>query len=872
MSRYLWIGLIGAGLAAAVLPGCSSGGTSNSNSNSGGQNESCGELSADAQVDFDDNPNDDLVATAQTAQCGEVVIFSGDGQEVRQAVIVSGESEVQAEFDEDGQLVAARTDVASLSTAYNDDLGYARLTYEDDTTTASNVIAISRDDQTNARTSNGTSLDFCRQLEQFASVLRSGCAGANPPPYCSGSLAEASSVATSLCSATDIRETNNIAEFGVSAVRQRLPLGIDGFGTTRPAAGGGTTIILSASAFGGVPAYDIDWSQGAGQNATLTQLPGGSAVADVTTSTGRFVFEASVRDAAGTMARGEVEVDLGSDGFIGAVVQASDLTPDVNQAVNFAAAQTAMGQAGLSDLTVFWDFGDGSSALGSPVTHSYSSVGIFNVTMVVALGDELLAGNVQVTVGGGGGQRVEDFVVMLDIGAPEFLTPGESRTVRAEVRGAIGEAEAVIGVLEGFDIATLGGGPIEDGVLLSSTGTLQVDDVGVVALGAVAVDSAGRFAETIIAFPVCGPEGGLLAAIFGPLETGVGLPTVYTGDAVGCGQDLSNATYSWSSPDPGVTISGAQTAQPTLTAQQPGVVTLDLAVTDSLGNFAAASFGVLVLGADFDELVVEFTGPFRTAVNAVAPLSLFIDGGFEPYFCAWAFDSFNVEIEDEFSCSTAIQITQPGCYEGQLLVQDARGVIGETFFEICTFDDASAQDCILDGACDVGCQNIDPDCFNDFCIPGDQLCLPRCSPPDPDCALCGMNGVCVVCPTEDPDCDFDFEICVANDGDCDVFCSPVDPDCGSDNTIICAENDVCCDFDGRCDMGPCVIPDADCPAAPCDVTFDCDPDCPEDPECIAECDQTFDCDPNCPEDPECFCGDGLCSAGESPNNCPEDCF
>jgi hypothetical protein len=923
-------------LLVLCIAGCGGdGGTppTNSNDNSANDNDNgstpttdCQDTSADALVSFDDDDSTTLTATAVTSECDEVAVYSGNGQDVLDVVIVSDDTTIQAEFDENGQVVAARTDDSELTASYNDELSYTRVTIEDDGTTSSNILAVDREvqGQTRVVAGSGTTLDFCQQLQQFSTLLSSGCSGDNPPAFCQGDFAVARTAAERLCGAARIDEVAALQNVSALKVSPTLPLGAEGFATTRPS-GEGTTIILSAVTFGGTPPYTVNWSQSSGDSAALSSLPGGAAVVDTQSTTGQFAFDVQVRDVAGTATTHSVAVDLGESSFVGVVIQADSVSPAINEAIELAASGST------ATTSVLWDFGDGSTGEGQQVRHAWSQAGAYLVTVVQGVGLDIVTDTIEVIVGGGAGQAVLDFAVALDIEAGTTLGIGSTLTVRAVVQGAVGTPDVAIGLLGHGGAAELlqpdAVDPAEGlAVVFASTAQLRGLATGEIAVGAVAVDAAGRATETVATLAVCGGDQGLFAFIQAPVELALGASTQLSVELAECGATGALA-YQWSVSGPAA-LAEANSPMPTLTSTGPGVVVVELALTPQGGSEVRAAREIHVVGSS--QLVVEFLGPFEVPLGQAVPLSGFVGGGVEPFFCAWQINGPAVSLDDHFSCNAFAFGNTTGCVQGQVLVQDARGATGETQFQICAGDfTAQGSPCPIDGVCVADCNFVDPDCFQDFCVDGDFHCDAFCPNPDADCASCGLDGVCILlCESGDPDCGRDLCVCgdglcdadcpqfdcdcatisCAEDGFCDGACT-FDPDCQSVNDALCVSTEFCCAGDSLCDLecpepdidcnncgldGACVslcaVADPDCANcdvtfncdpgcstdpdcfANCDVTFACDPDCPNDPECPANCDVTFGCDPNCPDDPECPANCDV-TFGCDPN-CPDDpeCF
>jgi V8-like Glu-specific endopeptidase len=135
------------------------------------------------------------------------------------------------------------------------------------------------------------------------------------------------------------------------------------------------------------------------------------------------------------------------------------------------------------------------------------------------------------------------------------------------------------------------------------------------------------------------------------------------------------------------------------------------------------------------------------------------------------------------------------CEDGQgyyTRVDRHRGFI-EAF--IAEHDPRAPGGCAADGACGVGCSEVDPDCP---CV-ADGHCTAACSEPDldPDCPLaCGADGTCQRsgCPVPDPDCGDKVlgESCARNEECATGLCVP------RGSSRVCSER---CDANSPCAEG-----------------------------------------------------------------------
>jgi PKD repeat protein len=104
------------------------------------------------------------------------------------------------------------------------------------------------------------------------------------------------------------------------------------------------------------------------------------------TAAGTYTVTLSVVDDAGQMSTTSTPVTVtssgGGTGTATAAFTFSPASPNALQTVFFNAS-TSTGSAGHAITIYAWDFGDGVSALGVSVSHSYAAAGVFTVTLTV---------------------------------------------------------------------------------------------------------------------------------------------------------------------------------------------------------------------------------------------------------------------------------------------------------------------------------------------------------------------------------------------------------------------------------------------------------------------------------------------------------
>ncbi len=121
------------------------------------------------------------------------------------------------------------------------------------------------------------------------------------------------------------------------------------------------SIILTVS--GGTPGYSYNWSTGAiSQN--ISSLPDGT-------------YSVTITDANGCTQTASATVNPGPPA-------SAVFTPPANQCLS--GNSFTFSAAGSSAGTYSWDFGDGNTGTGSPVSHTYGAAGTYTVTLTVTSG------------------------------------------------------------------------------------------------------------------------------------------------------------------------------------------------------------------------------------------------------------------------------------------------------------------------------------------------------------------------------------------------------------------------------------------------------------------------------------------------------
>ncbi len=925
MNKTLWTGRrLGSALLCCtivILYGCGGGGTGGNSFDA----NNCNTLNG--QVAYAPGSGD-LVGTAVSNSgndCNQYGIYSdaNNPDELKQ-VAISNKGVFL--FNGNGDLVAVRGSDGDTATFSQGVEGRTRVQLNDSNGTpkAAGNLTVNRQTAGARRplVETRSLTDMCGsggQLESFRNVTRSfdeSCDGSeNEPSFCTGTVRNAVRSAVDLCPETEAEEmpVEEIVNDDVSDTPEAVTLTVVGYATTREAAGGGTTIVLTAEIFGGTGNASGTWEQTDGPNTLLTGLPGNAAIADATITQGTLIFTITATDEAGNTATDDVEVILGSGRVL---ISVTNPTPDVGDSVTF----TAVGQDLPSDATYFWSLGEGSTSTDTSVTITYpancqypvqvwvtdatGAVGDISDTMMIVVGDGMgtgcdVSGATQSDVVDENGNKVEgDFVVKINIGDPEYFGVDESRMISAEVFGAVGNVYFGWGIVDGpgdiWDTETAM-------FAYSATPTLAAYGEGIITVGVVVVDDAGRFAQTTRPVPVFGSEGGLYAAILGPFVINVGQPVLLDSFVIGAQGDL---TYEWfieeGSGD--VTLRSPRDRSTELEAGVPGSILVGLGVGDGV-NYTTAYFWIEVMGeggacVEGDYWCEDFCedGSYDSDCDLCGQDGICVSNCWPEDVDCYSTGSANDEIcwatgyccPGDSYCDTVLP-DGSSCPEPD---SDCE-VSGGSNDEMCT---NTGYCCAGDGICDFGCPTPDEDCGTNedicaeagFCCVGDYYCDEGCPTPDPDCGegpgtneqICADTGYC--CP---------------DDGWCDEDCPKPDSDCGGSNDEMCMNTGYCCAGDGYCDF--CPEPDPDCGTDECVqdafCNIDClyngipDSDCTNDDVCVLT-DYYWCCpgdgwcdDPYCPtSDVDCTScvSDGMCiegcvpdpdpDCGESPSDCSTD--
>jgi len=245
-----------------------------------------------------------------------------------------------------------------------------------------------------------------------------------------------------------------------------------------------------------------------------------------------------------------------------------------------ASGTTDEGVPCLDKCTYSWDFGDGSSATGRIVTHTYSVGRAFTVTLTVtdaagSTASTVRVINVAAVPAPSGGLEVSPDPPFVDKQA--VFTSAQ----RAAAGHSIERYEWDFG-----DGSTL--------VTTTPSVAKTYSEVGIFVATVTAIDDLGQAGIAVktvtVGFSVTAPIAVLSVAPVSP-TAGVQATLIGTLSTVGAGATIVN--YNWTSGDGQVFDSGA-TATQAVTYGAAGTYVATLTVTDSLGRQAVRSITVVV--------------------------------------------------------------------------------------------------------------------------------------------------------------------------------------------------------------------------------------------------------------------------------------
>lgn len=273
---------------------------------------------------------------------------------------------------------------------------------------------------------------------------------------------------------------------------------------------------FNVTASGGTAPYSFSWVYGDGATGI------GASTTHLYNQTGSYEATVFASDAAGRTATSNVRVVAtalnvsgGDDGpsAAGAASAASPLTIRIVDTPSSGGAPLAIsasasieGGTGLSEV-VNWNFGDGGAASGQVVTHSFSTLGTFNVTVSATDSNGSTGSNsTRVRVG----PLAVEIVTNQTVGDSPF---------------SVSAATTITGGTGSYSTVTWSWGDGQSGTGDLASHTYGPNASGTIALSAQVTDSAGAAANATVQLSLRGPPSASISVARGP---GTGVPVVVT--------------------------------------------------------------------------------------------------------------------------------------------------------------------------------------------------------------------------------------------------------------------------------------------------------------------------------------------------------
>ena len=394
-------------------------------------------------------------------------------------------------------------------------------------------------------------------------------------------------------------------------------------------------VTFTATTSGGVGSVRYSWSFGDGSASTTN--PASHAYS----TSGSFKVTVTATDANGAKAMSSQTITVAA--ILGARFTYSPSSPQVGQQVTL----TGSVSGGTGPYTFSWAFGDGSTGSGQSTTHTYSSPGIFTLTLTVKDSSS--------------SQQTATSQQSATVTSPPPLTARFSFTPSTPQTGQqITFTVSASGGTTPYSYSWMfGDGSSGTG----STVTHAYASAGTFTL-VLTVKDGGSPQQTVTSqqsVTVTSPPPPPLSAsfTFKPSSPDAGQAVSFIGSASG---GVSPYSYSWSFGDGG-TASGSLVSH---TFQSAGTYTVILTIKDSAGQIAKSSQTITVNARPSASISYSPSNPLPLLSVTFTGSAT---GGTQPYSYSWDFGDGTTASGQTVSHSYLL----PGSYVVTLTITDANG-------------------------------------------------------------------------------------------------------------------------------------------------------------------------------------------------------
>src|SRR5437660_330700 len=354
------------------------------------------------------------------------------------------------------------------------------------------------------------------------------------------------------------------------------------------------SVTFTATTVGGTNPFNFSWNFGDNSSGS------GNVVSHTYSVQGTYAVTLTVRDANAQTATSTQTLSVAPSPLTASFA----MTPSSGLMVGQLASFTASVSGGTSPYTFNWNFGDGTTASGNPVNHSFNMPGTYTVTVTVTDANGMIA-----TIPAG--ILVNPLTLAVTISGPTTGTVGTAVTFTATGSGGTTPYT--------FAWTATGGSPASGtGASFSTTYNVK----GTYTVSVTITDSNARTA-TASASIVISPLALTTDFTFSPTTVTPGSPTTFTATATG---GTSPYTFAWNFGD-GTTGTGSPVSHTYATS---GPFTVTLTTTDSNAKTITATHTVGGV------LTVTVTGPATGTVGTAVTFNAACSGGTPPCTFTWS--------------------------------------------------------------------------------------------------------------------------------------------------------------------------------------------------------------------------------------------